>query len=580
MKLLGLFFIWILLLTPIAVPTGENLPPGAVIEDVSPPIEALTFFEQAPDGRIFLIQKTGEVRVIISGTLQPNPVITFDVDRVGEKGLTGIALDPDFNNNHYIYVKYNPNTGLSTTDNSVYKFVEENNIGLPETLELIFRSRQGERFHTGGDISFGPDGKLYVPVGDDFTSPYAQDFQFRQGKIHRINTDGSIPFDNPYVNDPNVIYPSIYARGVRNPQEVVFGLGTSYFSENGPACDDEMNRLESAYNYGWNDIYNCNEFGIDPTYNTISPLWTLPTEPCCVAPTGMEFYNSPRIYEWQNSLFMCSYLDAKLRHFYLSPNGYDIVSETFVNGVPCNLDVATGIDGSLYFVNGGGYGPGTLKRITTVDANPICEIEFYDVGPGHTYNRPIYCLACNNIITGYSDHTFRPNLFASRGQLAKIVSNSAGFIEPVSGQTFADVGVTHTFYEYIERMGNRGIVDGYPCGGVNEPCDELSRPYFRSAENVSRGQSAKIVSNTKGYDEVVTVQSFEDVVIGSTFYTYTERLVLHNLVHGYPCGGVNEPCISGKPYFRPSSYITRGQLSQIVGLAYFEECVGEINGGK
>jgi len=104
-------------------------------------------------------------------------------------------------------------------------------------------------------------------------------------------------------------------------------------------------------------------------------------------------------------------------------------------------------------------------------------------------------LACRGIVSGYSDGTFRPNNEVTRGQLAKIVSNSAGFTESPDPQIFEDVPAANTFYQWINRLARRGHMSGYPCGGVGEPC--LSgKPYFRPQNNVTRGQSAKIVANT------------------------------------------------------------------------------------
>ncbi|MEO6456930.1 MAG: S-layer homology domain-containing protein, partial [Chloroflexia bacterium] len=124
--------------------------------------------------------------------------------------------------------------------------------------------------------------------------------------------------------------------------------------------------------------------------------------------------------------------------------------------------------------------------------------QFGDVPPSNTFYPNVQCLACRGIISGYSDGTFRPNNPVTRGQLAKIVSNSAGFSEAVSGQTFQDVPPTHTFYEFIERLTNRGYMTGYVCGGPGEPCIE-NRPYFRPQANATRGQTSKIVSNAAGF---------------------------------------------------------------------------------
>jgi hypothetical protein len=201
-----------------------------------------------------------------------------------------------------------------------------------------------------------------------------------------------------------------------------------------------------------------------------------------------------------------------------------------------------------------------------------CAVSFIDVSPDSTFYVFIRCLACRGIMGGYSDGTFRPNNDITRGQLSKIVANAAGFNEPVSGQTFEDVSPTDTFYQYIERMASRGIIGGYPCGGVSEPCGS-GKPYFRPNANATRGQISKIVSEAKGYNDVPEGQTYEDVPATNTFYVWIERLTSRGIMSGYPCGGRGEPCKSGnRPYFRPNNNATRGQTSKIVANTFFPNC--------
>lgn len=202
---------------------------------------------------------------------------------------------------------------------------------------------------------------------------------------------------------------------------------------------------------------------------------------------------------------------------------------------------------------------------------------FTDVPPGHTFYPFVRCLVCKGIISGYSDGTFKPDNPVTRGQLAKIVSNSAGFSEPVSGQTFEDVPPGSTFYEFAERLAVRAVMGGYACGGANEPCGPENRPYFRPNAGATRGQLTKIVSNAAGFTDIIpdTGYRFADVLPGSTFWLYVERLLLNRpgVMAGYPCGGANEPCDSqNRPYFRPNNPLTRGQTSKIVANTFFPDC--------
>jgi hypothetical protein len=184
-------------------------------------------------------------------------------------------------------------------------------------------------------------------------------------------------------------------------------------------------------------------------------------------------------------------------------------------------------------------------------------------------------MACRGVLSGYPDGTFRPNNNITRGQIAKVVSNAAGFNEPMTGQTFEDVPPGATFYDFIERLASRGVMSGYRCGGAGEACvPPGNRPYFRPNATATRGQLAKIVSNAAGFNEPVSGQTFEDVVPGSTFYDFIERLASRGVMNGYACGGLGQPCVppGNRPYFRPNANVTRGQASKIVANTFFPGC--------
>jgi hypothetical protein len=220
----------------------------------------------------------------------------------------------------------------------------------------------------------------------------------------------------------------------------------------------------------------------------------------------------------------------------------------------------------------------TETAAATRTATPIatsCPVQFSDVPEGSTFYPYVRCLACRRIVSGYADNTFRPNNNVTRGQLSKIVSNSAGFNEPQTAQLFEDVPPGSTFFDYIGRLASRGYMSGYPCGGAGEPCvPPGNRPYFRPNNNATRGQIAKIDSNAAGFTDLPTGQTFEDMPPGSTFYTYTERLVARLIMQGYTCGGTGEPCVppGNRPYFRPNNNATRGQTAKIVSNTFFPSC--------
>jgi hypothetical protein len=200
-----------------------------------------------------------------------------------------------------------------------------------------------------------------------------------------------------------------------------------------------------------------------------------------------------------------------------------------------------------------------------------CTLDFTDVPDTSTFYLFIRCLACRGIVSGYADGTFRPNNEVTRGQLAKIVSNAAGYTESPDPQIFEDVTTANAFYQWINRLARRGHMSGYACGGVGEPCT-TGMPYFRPFANATRGQTSKIVSNAAGFNEEPTAQTFEDVPTTHTFYREIQRLASRGIMAGYPCGGPGEPCLSGRPYFRPQNNVTRGQSAKIVANTFFPVC--------
>ncbi|MGA7732261.1 MAG: S-layer homology domain-containing protein [Chloroflexia bacterium] len=204
-----------------------------------------------------------------------------------------------------------------------------------------------------------------------------------------------------------------------------------------------------------------------------------------------------------------------------------------------------------------------------------CPLQFSDVPAGSTFYTFVRCLACRGYVNGYGDGTFGPNNSVTRGQLSKIVSNAAGYTEPVSGQMFEDVAPASTFYPFVQRLASRGHIGGYPCGGPGEPCiPPDNRPYFRPGNNATRGQIAKIVANAANLSDPPGEQVFEDVPPGSTFYDFVQRLANLAVMAGYPCGTPGEPCVLpwDRPYFRPNSNATRGQTSKIVSNTFFPGC--------
>jgi hypothetical protein len=230
-----------------------------------------------------------------------------------------------------------------------------------------------------------------------------------------------------------------------------------------------------------------------------------------------------------------------------------------------------------------GYYEGAQIYQTLVERyNPCdCSIGFTDVPEGSTFYDFVVCMACQGIISGYTtgcetgDPCFRPNNNVTRGQLSKIVANAAGFSEPVGAQQYEDVPPGSTFFDFVWRLSDRGIVGGYACGGPGEPCVAPGNlPYFRPNGNATRGQISKIVANAANLSDPPGNQIFEDVPPGSTFFDFVQRLTNLGVMGGYACGGPGEPCVppGNLAYFRPQNNATRGQTSKVVANSFFPNC--------
>ncbi len=214
-------FICGLVLLFASVLNAATLPPGFTETSISG-FANPTAMEIAPDGRIFVCQQGGSLRVIKNGALLATPFLTLSVDEIGERGLLGIAFDPNFAANNFLYVYYTvPST---PRHNRVSRFTANGDVVVAGSEQIILEldNLSSATNHNGGAIHFGPDGKLYVAVGENANGSNAQTLSNRLGKVLRINSDGSIPIDNPFFNTAAGNNRSIWALGLRNPLTFAF----------------------------------------------------------------------------------------------------------------------------------------------------------------------------------------------------------------------------------------------------------------------------------------------------------------------------------------------------------------------
>jgi glucose/arabinose dehydrogenase len=232
---------------------GAAVPPGFLMsETFVAGLARSTAFAQAPDGRFFVCEQDGRLRVVKDGAPLATPFHAFSVDSTGERGLIGVVLDPDFAANGFVYVHYTvPGPG---THNRVSRLVAAGDVSTgAETVLVDLPALSGATNHNGGALRFGADGRLYVGVGDNADGAKAQDPAHPFGKLLRFERDGTIPADNPLCTTPGVPACAVWAMGLRNPFTFAVqpGTGRIHINDVGQSAWEEIDVGAPAANYGW-----------------------------------------------------------------------------------------------------------------------------------------------------------------------------------------------------------------------------------------------------------------------------------------------------------------------------------------
>jgi glucose/arabinose dehydrogenase len=240
--------------------TPATLPPGFAESVFAAGLTAPAAMAVAPDGRVFVAEQGGTLRVVRNGAALPTPFVSLAVDPRGERGLVGVALDPAFAANGFVYVYYTvPGAGGAAPHNRVSRFAAAGDVAAGgEAVLLDLDPLSAATNHNGGGLAFGPDGKLYVAVGDNADPANAQTLTNRLGKVLRINPDGTIPADNPVTVDGLGAVPAgptraIWAAGLRNPFTLAFDprTGRLFVNDVGQRSFEEVNEGRAGANYGW-----------------------------------------------------------------------------------------------------------------------------------------------------------------------------------------------------------------------------------------------------------------------------------------------------------------------------------------
>jgi glucose/arabinose dehydrogenase len=344
-------------------PAQGAVPNGFTQSQVASGLAGPMDMEFAPDGRLFVAEEAGKVRIVKpNGTLATFLDISSKVDIAGERGLMGVTFDPNFATNHFVYLYYTRKaTATTPVHNRVVRVTASGDSAIAGSEVLVFRlNNQSAQIHQGGALDFGNDGKLYLSTGDNATPGNAQSPGNLFGKVLRINKDGTIPTNNPFYATASGNNRAIWALGLRNPFKFAIKPGTStiFINDVGEDTWEEINQGAAGANYGW-PIYE----GPESDAKYIPPIFayghgSTNTTGCSI--TGGAFYNPATVQfpsGYVGDYFFADFCNGWIRR-------YDPATDKamgFATGLGSIVDLDVNKDGSLYYLSRGN--PGLVGKI-------------------------------------------------------------------------------------------------------------------------------------------------------------------------------------------------------------------------
>jgi len=333
--------------------TSDNPPPpGSVVIKDSPIVQGLSYPWEilwGPDNFIWMTERGGRISRVNPSTGSVSIIHTItEVVSNGEGGLLGMVLHPDFTTTPHVFVAYNYNNAGNYREKIVRFTYNGSSLISPVT---ILDNISASSIHNGCRLLITPDLKLFITTGDASNQSLPQNASAVNGKVLRLNLDGTVPSDNPVAGNP------YWSLGHRNAQGLAFANNIMYSSEHGPSNDDEINIIEKGRNYGWPNVHGFCDGGSEQTFctanNVREPLkaWT-PTAAVC----GMDYYNSNLIPQWKNSLLMVALKNARLYQMKLDASLTSITSTTeyFTNTYGRMRDVCISPAGRVYICTSNG----------------------------------------------------------------------------------------------------------------------------------------------------------------------------------------------------------------------------------
>lgn len=327
--------------------------------------------EFAPDGRLLVASQYGWLQIIDpDGTIEPDYATLFEPYTENENGFMGMALDPDFANNGFIYCFVT----VDPTEQRIYRVIDPAHRQTDaDAQQVVIRDHLPTRgeFHAGGGIKVGPDGKLYFSVGDNLVADNAQNMNTLAGKISRINLDGSIPADNPF-STPSGEPRAIWALGFRNPFRFCFAPDGRLFAfdvgSDGDPRREEVNLVARGGNYGWPIVEGVQGLLRNPAFT--DPIYAY--HEGGAAPTGGVFYAGGSFpAEFHGNLFHLEFVLGRMYRVVLNERNEVVEHSVFADGLGGPVDLAQGPDGSLYFSE---YYTGEIKRVSAKGAPSVASV--------------------------------------------------------------------------------------------------------------------------------------------------------------------------------------------------------------
>lgn len=347
-------------LAVVALPArAATVPAGFTETLLGSGLSSPTTMQIAPDGRVFVAEQGGRLRVIKNGVLLATPFATLAVDAAGERGLLGVAFDPNFTINRYVYVYYTAAEPI--VRNRISRLTANGDVAVPGSEVVLLQTEvRSAQNHLGGAIDFGPDGRLFAAVGDNSSPANAQSLASLHGKILRINTDGSIPTDNPFYAMTSGLNRAIWALGLRNP--FTFAINASktrmFINDVGQQTWEEIDDGVRGANYGWPETEGPTN---DPRFR--GPIRAYDHSDGSCAITGGAFYTPTAIQfpsAYLNDYFFADYCGGWIRKLDSAGN----TVETFATGILAPVDLKVDAGGSLYYLARGlGVATGVVYRI-------------------------------------------------------------------------------------------------------------------------------------------------------------------------------------------------------------------------